>query len=134
MSVIDTVFETMAKLRPDKGPDPLIYNEGFLGKPLHRVEGELKVKGAARFAAEFDVPGLLYAALVCSPIAKGRIVRMETENARRAAGVVDVITYENIPKMKAPPLVDIKDIQKGMAASDLPIMQDPSIQWDGQPI
>ena len=26
------------------------------------------------------------------------------------------------------------DLKKGMAASDLPILQDSSVHWDGQPI
>ena len=26
------------------------------------------------------------------------------------------------------------DLKKGMAASDLPIMQDASVHWDGQPV
>ncbi len=36
--------------------------------------------------------------------------------------------------MVAPPLVDMTDLKKGMAASDLPILQDASVHWDGQPI
>jgi xanthine dehydrogenase YagR molybdenum-binding subunit len=138
MSVIDTVFQTIARLKPDQKPDPLIdragNGAGFLGQPLPRVEGELKVKGEARFTAEFDIPGLLHAVLVCSSIAKGKIIRIDTEGARSLPGVVEVLTHHNMPKMKAPPLVNLKDLQKGMAASDLPVMQDSSIQWDGQPI
>ena len=54
--------------------------------------------------------------------------------AKRANGVIEVFTYKNIPKMKAPPLVDMTDLKKGMAASDLPIMQDANVHWDGQPV
>lgn len=134
MSVMENIVETVAKHMPDAAPDPLIHHDGFLGKPLHRVEGELKVKGEARFTAEFDFPDLLHAVLVCSTIARGRIETIDTARAKSLPGVVEVLTYKNMPNLKAPPLVDIKELKKGMAASDLPIMQDAKILWDGQPV
>ncbi|MEO8597337.1 MAG: xanthine dehydrogenase family protein molybdopterin-binding subunit, partial [Candidatus Solibacter sp.] len=33
-----------------------------------------------------------------------------------------------------PPLVDLANLSKGMAASDLPILQDDRVHWDGQPV
>ena len=45
--------------------------DGYLGKPFDRVDGRSKVKGEARFTAEFDITDLAHAALVCSTIAKG---------------------------------------------------------------
>ena len=93
-----------------------------------------KVTGQARFTAEFDFPNLAHAALVYSTIAKGRIRNIDTERAKRAPGVLEVLTYRNMPRMKAPPLVDMTNLKKGMAASDLPILQDESVHWDGQPV
>jgi xanthine dehydrogenase YagR molybdenum-binding subunit len=119
---------------PDRERDPLLDHDRFLGQPYHRVDGEAKVTGRARFTAEFDFPNLAHAALVYSTIAKGRIRRIDTERAKREPGVVEVLTHRNMPKMKAPPLVDLTDLKKGMAASDLPIMQDERVHWDGQPV
>ena len=45
-----------------------------------------------------------------------------------------VITYQNMPRMKAPPIVDFHNIGKGFALSDLPIMQDAEMHWDGEPV
>ena len=139
MSLINSVIETIARYLPDAERDPLIDRhaidqDGFLGKPYGRVDGEAKVKGEAHFTAEFEVHGVAHATLVYSTIAKGKITRIRTERAKDAPGVLEVFTYKNIPRMKAPPLVDLHDLKKGMAASDLPIMQDSSIQWDGQPV
>ncbi|HWC97972.1 MAG TPA: xanthine dehydrogenase family protein molybdopterin-binding subunit, partial [Candidatus Sulfopaludibacter sp.] len=108
--------------------------DGFLGKPLYRVDGEVKVRGQARFTAEFDFPDLAYAVLVHSTIAKGKVSRIDTGRAKNEPGVLEVLTYKNMPKLKAPPLVDITNLKKGMAASDLPILQDASVSWDGQPV
>jgi xanthine dehydrogenase YagR molybdenum-binding subunit len=134
MSVMKSVIETVAHYMPDKKHDPLLEREGFLGKPFYRVDGELKVKGQARFTAEFDFPDMTHAALVYSSIAKGKVSRIHTERAKQAEGVLAVLTYKNMPNLKAPPLVDVADFKKGMAASDLPILQDSSVHWDGQPV
>jgi hypothetical protein len=40
---------------------------------MNRVDGRLKVTGAAKYAAEFNPPNMAYAFLVMSPIAKGTI-------------------------------------------------------------
>src|SRR5665213_1343900 len=134
MSVMKSMVETVAKFMPDKTRDPLIDHTGFLGKPLDRVDGQVKVKGEAPFTAEFQIPDLVHAVLVYSTIAKGKISKIDTERAKRAGGVLEIFTYKNMPDLVAPPLVDISDLKKGMAASDLPILQDSSVHWDGQPI
>ena len=134
MSVMQSLMQTMARFTPDKRHDPLLDQDGFLGKPFHRVDGEVKVRGQARFTAEFDFPGLAHAVLVHSTIAKGKISRIHTERAKHEPGVLEVLTYKNMPKLKAPPLVDFTDLKKGMASSNLPILQDASVNWDGQPV
>ena len=48
------------------------------GQPITRVDGQLKVTGQARYASDNQIPGLVYAALVCSTVASGAIDRMET--------------------------------------------------------
>ena len=134
MSIMKNAVATVAHYLPDAKRDPLIDREGFLGKPFDRVDAEVKVKGEARFTAEFEFDNLAYATPVYSTIAKGKVSRIHTTEAQRASGVIEIFTYKNIPKMKAPPLVDLSDLKKGMAASDLPIMQDGKVHWDGQPV
>ena len=56
-----------------------------------RIEGRLKAAGAAVFAAETAMPGLLHAALVEVPIARGEVLEVEADVARRCPGVVDVV-------------------------------------------
>ena len=75
---------------------------GRVGDQVSRVDGPLKVRGAARFAAEVPLRGLTYAALVPSTIARGRIVAIDTAAAAAAPGVALVMTHENAPRMKAP--------------------------------
>ena len=103
-----------------------------MGRPVSRVDGPAKVKGAARFAAEVPVEGLTYATIVSSTIARGSIETLDTAAARTAPGVVFVMTYENAPKLQ-PPVVMMTQ-PRAAGASDLPVMQDATIHWNGEPV
>jgi xanthine dehydrogenase YagR molybdenum-binding subunit len=74
-------------------------SELLFADPDDRVDGKAKVTGNAKFAAEYDIPGLLYGVFVNSTIAKGTIKAIDTRNALWAPGVKDVITYLNRPKV-----------------------------------
>jgi len=55
----------------------------YIGTSTSRVDGFTKVTGAAKYAAEFNVPGLAYGSVVTSTIAKGRILRIDPSAALR---------------------------------------------------
>ena len=132
MSVLRKVLETAARYLPDRNPDPLIHKDGYVGRPIGRVDGLLKVTGGAQFTAEFALDGLAHGALVCSTIAKGH-VHLDTTDAEQAPGVVAVISHVNAPTIKRPSLLDVMH-PKTFAASDLPILQDDQVHWNGQPV
>src|SRR5262245_23655434 len=76
-----------------------------IGTPTSRVDGRAKVTGAAKYAAEHNAsslalgPDLAYGYVVTSRIAKGRIAGIDTSQAKRVAGVIDVLTHEHRPRM-----------------------------------
>ena len=135
---VQGVMEKAIQLAPDSWmpggkPDPLIARKhGHIGAPLSRLDGPLKVKGEARFAAEFPLDGMVYAAIAYSTVARGRIAALDTTAAEASPGVVLVMTYLNAPRMKnIPPLFSS---EKAAGPDDLPVMQDDLIHWNGQPI
>ena len=71
----------------------------YLGKPTARVDGRAKVTGTAKYAAEYNAPGLAHGFVVSSAIAKGRIRRIHTADALAVDGVIDVFTHEHRPKL-----------------------------------
>ena len=130
-------MQTAIKLAPDAWvpgatPDPIREKHGKLGAAVSRVDGPLKVQGKARFAAEVPVDGMVYAALQYSTIARGRIATLDTTQAEAAPGVVLVMTYRNAPRLNPPPM--LMSGPKAGAASNLPVMQDDRIHWNGQPV
>ncbi|MFS2012945.1 xanthine dehydrogenase family protein molybdopterin-binding subunit [Azospirillum sp. CT11-132] len=128
----DSANTRPGRWQPAVTQDPMLHKHGALGQPVSRIDGPLKVQGKAQFAAEFPYEGLCYAALAFSTIARGRITALDTAAAEAAPGVVLVMTHRNAPRMKAPSLMMSSPTAAG--ASDLPVMQDDEIHWNGQPI
>src|SRR6516164_4280412 len=50
----------------------------YIGTSTSRVDGRAKVTGGAQYAGEFKAPNLVYASVVTSTIARGRIARIDT--------------------------------------------------------
>ncbi|MEO6000033.1 MAG: xanthine dehydrogenase family protein molybdopterin-binding subunit [Chitinophagaceae bacterium] len=76
-----------------------LYKNVNTTDPLDRVDGKLKVTGGAKYSADYVIPGLTHAVLVSSTIAKGRIKSIDTKQAERAPGVLDIISHLNAPKI-----------------------------------
>src|SRR6201996_4305664 len=75
--------------------EALKTDNDHIGKATSRVEGELKVTGGARYAAEYPTPDLLYGVIVSATIAAGRISELHLEEANATTGVVRIFTHEN---------------------------------------
>ena len=103
-----------------------------LGKPTSRIEGRAKVTGAAKYAAEYNVPSLAHGVVVSSAIAKGRIKRIHTADALSVDGVLDVLTHEHRPKLPASP-EKYKD-EVAPAGSPFRPLYDDRILFNGQPV
>ncbi|HSZ90627.1 MAG TPA: xanthine dehydrogenase family protein molybdopterin-binding subunit, partial [Acetobacteraceae bacterium] len=71
----------------------------YIGTATSRIDGHAKVTGAAKYAGEFNQPGLAHASVVASTIARGRIERIEASEALAIEGVIDVLTHQNRPHM-----------------------------------
>jgi xanthine dehydrogenase YagR molybdenum-binding subunit len=104
----------------------------YMGTPTSRIDGIAKVTGAAKYAAEINVPGLLCGSIVGATIAKGRIKQIDTSAALRVEGVMTVLTHENRPRMP-----DNDQAYKDEVAPDgspFRPLYDDKIKFNGQPI
>ena len=130
MTVVQDTIGAKPRLKP--ASDRSLDTDPVVGRALSRVDGSLKVMGKARFAAEVSFDDITFAAVSYSTIARGRIASIDTAEAKAAPGVVLVMTYENAPRLPAPPLMMMDP--KGAAGSSLPVMQDATIHWNGEPV
>ena len=63
--------------------DPAHLRHGStIGQPLSRIDGLAKVTGRARYAADNNPSGMLYAVLAVSSIARGRVVSLDVDAAK----------------------------------------------------
>ena len=77
--------------------------QNVLGKGLDRIEGALKVSGAATYGYEHQVEGdVAYGFLITAPAAKGKVIAIHADAARALPGVIDVIVDDpRIPRQAA---------------------------------
>lgn len=105
--------------------------EQVVGKPINRVDGRLKVMGAARYTAEIPQDNIAHAVLIQSSIAKGRIKDIDTSEAEKAPGVLAVITHRNAPKLNSK---TDGSMVEGKPGEDLVPLQSDEVFYDGQHI
>jgi xanthine dehydrogenase YagR molybdenum-binding subunit len=98
------------------------------GKPLDRVDGRLKVTGAAQYSAEIPQEHLAYAVLMGSAIAFGTISDIDTSIAEKSPGVRAILTHLNTTKFTKLPTF----MTGGAAAENRLPLQDGKIYHSGQ--
>ena len=94
-----------------------------VGNPTPRIEGELKVSGEAKYAVDITRPGMLWGKLLRSPIASGRIKRIDTSKALALPGVHAVVTGE-----------DCSGLKIGRRLYDMPILADGEVRFVGEKV
>src|SRR5712672_140172 len=104
------------------GPNALDA-QAIVGKPLHRVDGPLKVTGGARYAYEMQQDNVLYGFVVEASIGKGRIKSIDTRAAEKAPGVALVLTHRNAPAQGT-----------GNHREAHPVLTGPQVTRYGQPV
>ena len=67
-------------------------SDRLLTRAMDRVDGRLKVTGAAKYAADYTAEHLAYGIPVVSTIANGRVLKIDSSRAEQLPGVSAVIT------------------------------------------
>jgi len=94
-----------------------------IGIPSPRVEGEQKVGGGAVYAVDVSVPDMLWAKVLRSPVAHGRIKRIDVAKALALPGVRAVLTGADLPGAKI-----------GKKIIDMPILADGGVRYRGEKV
>ncbi len=94
-----------------------------VGKALPRIEGYGKVTGQTKYAADLEFPGLLWAKVLRSPVAHGRIKKIDTSKAKAVAGVYAVLTG-----------ADVADVFVGTRVKDQPVLAGDRVRFVGDAV
>jgi xanthine dehydrogenase YagR molybdenum-binding subunit len=100
-----------------------------IGQPLTRRDGVLKVTGAARYAADNHPPGMLYAVLAVSSIARGRVTFLDVPAAKAHPRVVEVMTPAH-----RPPLAQDQDLKAHPFMFRMDLLQNDRVRYANQAI
>ena len=95
----------------------------MVGNPTPRVEGELKANGKAVYAVDVTLPGMLWGKLLRSPIASGKIKRIDTSKASALSGVHAIVTG-----------ADCTGLKIGRRLYDMPILADGEVRFIGEKV
>ena len=95
-----------------------------IGAPRPRIEGQAKVTGAERYAADYTPPGTLWGKTLRSPYPHARIVRIDTRAAAALPGVAAVLTAADLPP----------DTRVGRQLRDLPVLAADRVRFVGDKV
>jgi CO/xanthine dehydrogenase Mo-binding subunit len=95
----------------------------IIGVPTQRSEGREKVSGEAIFTTDVILPTMLWAKTLRSPIAYGRVKKIDTGKAAAVPGVRAVITGD-----------DVKGLLIGRKIYDMPILANGMVRFIGEKV
>ena len=92
-----------------------------VGRSAIRLDGQAKVSGAMRYAADIQRPGMIWGKCLRSPYAHARIRSIDTTAAKEIPGVFAVLTADDLP----PRLV-------GRRLKDMPVLAQQTVRFIGE--
>ena len=96
-----------------------------VGQSVERADGRLKLSGQAEYTGDLRLPGMLYGAVLHSPVAHARIRSIDTSAAQQADGVVVVLTGDDLSGI---------DPYYGHALRDRPVVALGKVRFLGEPV
>jgi carbon-monoxide dehydrogenase large subunit len=105
----------------------------YIGTPMERREDLRFLRGRGEYLDDLKLDGLLYAVILRSQVAHGRIRALDVAAARKLAGVHTVITAQDIPggppviPMRLQPLPEFRPYEQPVLAYD-------KVRYVGEPI
>jgi 4-hydroxybenzoyl-CoA reductase alpha subunit len=71
-----------------------------IGKRIPRIDGRAKVTGEAKYAADYELPGMLWCKVLRSPYAHAKILNVDVSRAEKISGVKGVLTGKDFKGWK----------------------------------
>ena len=116
--------------------DAELSTQQVLGSREPRVDADLMVTGKARYGADIQLPGTLYAKIFRSPVPHAIIKRLDVSKAEALEGVEAVVTAQDFPLMdhlKAGAEVP-SEVAITMEAMRKTLIAEDKVFWAGHPI
>ncbi|MGL5166941.1 MAG: xanthine dehydrogenase family protein molybdopterin-binding subunit [Afipia sp.] len=108
-------------------------SNSYIGRPMERVEDLRMVRGRGTYVADVNRPGQLYAVILRSSVAHGKIKSIDTTRALELPGVHRVLTGkdlgEAVPRipLRLQPLPQLENFHQ-------PTLADGKVRYVGEPV
>jgi CO/xanthine dehydrogenase Mo-binding subunit len=96
-----------------------------VGMDVVRADGPAKIRGAAQYTADVELPGMAYVKVLRSTYPHARLVRVDAGRAEKLPGVVAVLTREDLKGMNA---------YFGPVVKDQPVVATDRVRYVGEVI
>ena len=103
----------------------------WVGRPLRRREDAPLLRGRGRFVDDLAAPGAAHLALLRSPHAHARVSRLDVRRARKAPGVVAVVTAADLDGIGPLP---VNRLFRDMIVPPNPLLAGERVHAQGTPI
>ena len=107
--------------------------EPHIGQSHRRQNALRHLAGRGQFVTDLVLPRMLHAAFVRSPMAKGKIARLEVEDAAAAPGVVRVFSARSL-NGTCQPWTGTLEHFAGMQSGPQNMLADTEVLWVGHPV
>ena len=104
-----------------------------VGTPVSRIDGYLKVTGAAPYSSDTLLPDMAHAVIVPSSIARGTITGIDVNEASALPGFLAILTHENTPRLRRN-LVPQMGAGRWSLGGDLRPLQNDKVHYAGEPV
>ncbi|HKX49581.1 MAG TPA: hypothetical protein VJQ48_04045, partial [Candidatus Binatia bacterium] len=96
-----------------------------VGLDVFRADGPAKIRGAAQYAADVELPGMLFAKALRSTYPHAKILRVDPSKAEKLPGVVAVLTRDDLKG---------KNAFFGPVVKDQPVLAIDRVRYVGEVI
>lgn len=101
---------------------------------VKRADAREKLLGVTRYAADYDIAGMLHARLVRAPLPSARITRREATEARAVPGVVGVYFGEDVPNNNVFVNVPGQQLEVAALKASSCVLAADIVRYHGEPV
>jgi aerobic carbon-monoxide dehydrogenase large subunit len=110
-----------------------VTGRGWVGRPVRRLEDPAILRGEGAYVDNLRLPGMAQMVAVRSPLAHARLVGVDTAAARRAPGVLAVLTGDDLVGLVGRmPLLPIEGAE--VADVPIPLLATGRVRFAGEPV
>jgi carbon-monoxide dehydrogenase large subunit len=130
-NIVDAIIEASGGEPAAQTQHQQASSAKFVGARVERAEDDELLAGKGVYVDDIDFPGMLHAHVVRSVHARAKILRIDTAAAKRASGVVDVITFGDLGAVRKLPLTIPHPNLKPL--TEFPMAKD-QVRYVGEPV